>query len=112
MLVIAMYILRTDTPARRLSLYFPKEYIPQILSGKKKPIVLDFGQGFSWRGTMNSVSPNNRPWVHDSLTSALSGERRKCTDVLDSLGLTEGTHLQFELTDLNHFRLIQWGTPA
>jgi len=104
--IVRGYLLRTDTPARRLTLYFYKEYIPQIPSGAKEPVVLDFGQGFSWHGTMNSISPNNCPWVHDSLTGALSGERRKCTEVFDSLGLAEHAQLQFELTEHNHFCLI------
>ena len=101
---------RTTPSSRRLSLYFDKKHRSTIPLGKKESIVLDLGQGSPWHGTMNSISPNNEPYVHDSLTRG-TGEH-SCTDVFDKMGLAEQAELEFDLSGHNYFRLIRVVNPG
>jgi hypothetical protein len=96
---------RTRPDARRLSLYFDKKHRSTIPMGKKEPVVLDL-DGTLWSGTMNSVSPNNDPYVHDRLTSSRGGQC-SCTEAFDKLGLAEYAELGFELIGQNCFRLTR-----
>src|SRR5437764_1185407 len=97
---------RTRPDVRRLTLYFDKKHRSAIPLGKKEPIVLELGSGPSWRGTMNSTSPNNHPYVHDSLARAGTREC-SCTEVFESLGLAEQAELEFDLSGNNYFRLVR-----
>jgi hypothetical protein len=96
---------RMTPNSRRLSLYFDKKHRPIIPRGKKEPIVLDLGQGSPWHGTMNSVSPNNEPYVHDWLTRGAG--KHNCTEVFDNMGVAEQAELEFDLSGQNYFRLLR-----
>jgi len=84
-----------------LELYF--DFNSALPQGDREPIVLDL-YGTCWEGTINSVNPTNRPFVHTFLTRGST--RTRCNEEFLKLGLAENAVLHFELEG-NTFRLLR-----